>query len=370
MATPQLDDLLNISFGLSEAVLQQNKWPDALQNMADLFNGSFATFELIDKKTGQHLQHQDSSDMEIQQEYLGYYMPKNPRIAFGNQADTPRVLHDNLFISERNMKRNEFYVDFLQPYDLRYFLSYKAYDTPDVIGVFTIQRGINSGPADKFELLAMEKLSSTLSNIANLQINHSETLGHLYNLENMFATLSDGVVFLDSTGMIIDMNELAVTMLSGVDGLTISNGKPGCTNPLSHKRLGNLISNIADENAIAAERSLLVPRSSGLPPYKISAQPIANADLPLGRNHACTLLIIQDPASTNAIEIETLMDCFGFTNAEAKVALEIANGQSVQEIAHATATSLATIRTHMQRIMQKMSINRQSEIVRIISKYL
>ena len=68
----RIDDLLNISLGLSEAVLSQNKWPNALRDLADGFGGSFATFEVIDKKTGVHIEHQDSSDLEIQAKYHGY----------------------------------------------------------------------------------------------------------------------------------------------------------------------------------------------------------------------------------------------------------------------------------------------------------
>ena len=65
-----------------------------------------------------------------------------------------------------------------------------------------------------------------------------------------------------------------------------------------------------------------------------------------------------------------LVDCFGFTKAEANVSIAIARGQSANEIAVTTSTSLATIRTQIQRVMQKMHVNRQSEIVRILSNYV
>jgi len=361
MAKPRLDDLLDISFRLNDAVLDQDQWKGALQHLANVFGGSFATFELIDKKAGRHLQHLDSSELEIQDEYLRYYMEKNPRIAFGSQPNSPNLLHDALFISEQGMNRNEFYVDFLHAHDLKYFLSFKAFETSDETGVFTIQKSSRSGPANDDELLALMKMSSTFSKIANLQVKYHDLFGHIHDLEGMFEAVTDGVLILDSTGAIIEINQLATSMLSDRDGLTFSNGKPGCIDPHNDDRLNRLISNIADIKSLHIERQLLVSRQSGLPPYQIIAQSIAKSKMVLGGKGARTLLIIRDPAKSCSI---------GFTKAEANVSLSIADGNSVREIADATQTSLATIRTHIQRIMQKMSVNRQSEVARIISKYL
>jgi len=204
---PTLDDLARVSLNFSEAVLDENLWDSALQDLADTFNGSFATFEVIDKSSGRHILHHDSSDFEIQNEYLGYYMPKNPRLAFGKRLDSPQIMHDRLFMSDNEMDRDEFYADFLRPHDLRYFLCFKAYESDTAQGVFTIQKSARNGPATKEELRAIAEVGEHLSNVAEFQMRHQRLANRQHLIETAFDTLKDGLVIL-SEGLPADAGSI------------------------------------------------------------------------------------------------------------------------------------------------------------------
>lgn len=54
------------------------------------------------------------------------------------------------------------------------------------------------------------------------------------------------------------------------------------------------------------------------------------------------------------------------TPTEARVAVEIANGHSVEEIAHGLRIQRSTVRTHLKSIRQKTGARRQTEIVRLV----
>ena len=62
--------------------------------------------------------------------------------------------------------------------------------------------------------------------------------------------------------------------------------------------------------------------------------------------------------------INALMELFGLTPAEARVALSLANGHSIGETARNAATSRNTVRLQVRSIFSKMGINRQSQLIR------
>ena len=118
------------------------------------------------------------------------------------------------------MDRNEFYSDFLRPHDLRYCLAFKAYETVDEIGCFTIQKSSRSGPANEDELAAIKTIAPMLSSVANIQSKHHELLGQIQDFESIFDTISDGVVLIDGKGTIVNMNHAAIDILDMIDGLS------------------------------------------------------------------------------------------------------------------------------------------------------
>lgn len=78
------------------------------------------------------------------------------------------------------------------------------------------------------------------------------------------------------------------------------------------------------------------------------------------------LVHMVDPAQPRAPVIDALIQLFGLTPAEAKVALSLSNGNSIAETARASATSKNTTRSHIRSIFSKMGINRQSDLIRTV----
>ena len=129
MAEQRPNNLSEVSSKIGAAALGMETWDSTLSCLTDTFGGAFSTFELIDKKSNQVFEFHGSSGPEIDHEYLNYYIPRNPRIQHGLRRDADPVQFDHSFISDVEMDRNEFYMDFLRPFDLRYFLSFRAFET-------------------------------------------------------------------------------------------------------------------------------------------------------------------------------------------------------------------------------------------------
>jgi DNA-binding NarL/FixJ family response regulator len=59
---------------------------------------------------------------------------------------------------------------------------------------------------------------------------------------------------------------------------------------------------------------------------------------------------------------------YALTNAEAQIAVHLANSASVEEIAFERGSSEQTVRTQIKAIMSKMNTRRQSEVSAIVTR--
>jgi DNA-binding CsgD family transcriptional regulator len=80
---------------------------------------------------------------------------------------------------------------------------------------------------------------------------------------------------------------------------------------------------------------------------------------------AAVLLFIVDPANSAGIPLSWMMDGYGLTRAEAKVALAASSGLTIPETASRLGVSQNTIKTHLRRVFAKTGISRQSELARL-----
>jgi DNA-binding CsgD family transcriptional regulator len=64
---------------------------------------------------------------------------------------------------------------------------------------------------------------------------------------------------------------------------------------------------------------------------------------------------------------EVLQSLFHLTLTEAKIAIQIASGRDVTDVARLHKVSVGTVRNHMKKIHSKLDVSRRSELVRLVS---
>jgi DNA-binding CsgD family transcriptional regulator len=83
-------------------------------------------------------------------------------------------------------------------------------------------------------------------------------------------------------------------------------------------------------------------------------------------NHA--LLVMHDLQDAPPINLRLLVESFGLTRAEARVAGLLAEGESPADIGLILDLAMGTIRTHLRMIASKLGATRQSEVVRLLTR--
>ncbi len=88
---------------------------------------------------------------------------------------------------------------------------------------------------------------------------------------------------------------------------------------------------------------------------------------PLFADRMKVMVVITDPAAQPKSREDLLMSLFGLTPAEARVAMLLVSGLEPKEISEKTETTQNTVRFQLKVIYRKTGVNRQSQLVRLLS---
>ena len=180
--------------------------------------------------------------------------------------------------------------------------------------------------------------------------------------------LSVGIALLDRTGRAVFVNAAASAMSASDGPLRLRNSILATFSPPHSQRLGKLI-DAAVRGVPVGTMSIPHPRDGRL--FTILVSSVRSRDIDrfsgLGMRDVAAMLVIHDPARPMEIPVEWIMDAYGLTVAEARVALCAASGATIPEAAYRLNVSPNTIKTHLRRVFAKTGTSRQSELARLMA---
>ena len=77
-------------------------------------------------------------------------------------------------------------------------------------------------------------------------------------------------------------------------------------------------------------------------------------------------VFLSDPNLQQPISVESLVSVYSLTPSEAQVAISLANGHSIDEIANSSHHSSHTIRSQLKSVFRKTGVSRQSELIKML----
>lgn len=174
-----------------------------------------------------------------------------------------------------------------------------------------------------------------------------------------------GIVVLDANRGIVAMNDLARELLTEADGLALARGEVVATGSCRGLRFADLV----DECVRAAQG--LSPSSGGLAVIERerSDHPLAVRAVPLPAAWSLTraigpavLLLVADEGRRPLPDVDILQAIYSLSDAEAHVAVDLARGLSLDDIAEQTGRSKETIRTQLRAAFDKTGTARQTAL--------
>ncbi|MBV6827358.1 helix-turn-helix transcriptional regulator [Pseudomonas sp. PD9R] len=195
-------------------------------------------------------------------------------------------------------------------------------------------------------------------------LDRSESLSELYS--QAISRLSVATLVLDESGSVLQINPVAQEILARSDGLKLVGGRLEATYPSDNRELQRLIRGAFSPDAPKSAEAMSVTRPSGLVSLGVVVESIPSLDWAEEKNQPAALVYIRDASSKSLASEVVTKQLFNLTKAETALAMELANGLSLEEAAEALNIRRNTARAHLRSIFSKTGVRRQTELVRIL----
>ena len=106
--------------------------------------------------------------------------------------------------------------------------------------------------------------------------------------------------------------------------------------------------------------------SSVMPPLVVHVKPVSVPQPDYGARHVAALVLLVEPGPRSRIDPGLVAETLGLTPGESQVAVWLAEGKSVDEMARVTGHTRNSIYWHLQQVYQKNHISRQADLVRLV----
>ena len=183
-------------------------------------------------------------------------------------------------------------------------------------------------------------------------------------LIDLLDRLGCGCILVDANRRVLQLNEHASRYLG--KGLSIIQQRLHATHSGSNAILQRLITAMlaADPCFEVAPGSVAIPRDEGHP-LILRVAPVIGPAYPEGAKVAIALVDLEDCPE---LPDEPLRAAFGLTPAEARLARQIARGDSLEDIAERHQVSLGTVRVQLKSLFQKTQTHRQAQLVSLLAR--
>jgi DNA-binding CsgD family transcriptional regulator len=276
------------------------------------------------------------------------------------------VLSDSI-LPLTELRRTAFFDEVMRPQDLGHAAMIGLSRKPDFGVGFCLNRGPRQGPYSEQQRYLLERLTPHLMRTVQLgfQLGTYKALQHMEY--NTLDRITVGVALLDRNASVLFVNKALQSM--AIDGaLSLRNQRLSSYSAPHAKRLNGLVQS-ASRGAPGA--TMAIPHPIDGRSVAVLVSSVRSRDLDrfasLDMRDAAAMVFVLDPAISTTIPPEWVMDAYGLTLAEARVALHAASGRSVAEVGAQLKISPNTVKTHLRSVFAKTGVHGQAELASIIA---
>ena len=198
-------------------------------------------------------------------------------------------------------------------------------------------------------------------------LDRSESMSELY--AQAISRLSVATIVLDETGKVLRLNPVAEEILKNADGLKLVGGRLEATYPSDNRELQRLVKHAFSQDVrdggVTAD-AMSVTRPSGQVSLGLVVEAIPSLEWAEGKSKPAAVIYIRDSVGKSLASEVVTKQLFNLTKAETALAMELANGLSLEEAAENLNIRRNTARAHLRSIFSKTGVRRQTELVRIL----
>jgi DNA-binding CsgD family transcriptional regulator len=296
--------------------------------------------------------------------YLTYHDESAPFINLApNQVFTIADL-----MNDGEWERSTYYLLYCKPYNTFHTLGANITTQDGGLLRFRISRPRSSQRFSDDERKLCELFLPHIRRAVQMysQLDRSASLGSLFS--QAIGRLSIATMILDESSMVLELNPVAQEILSSNDGLKLVGGRLEATYPSDNRELQRVLRSVAFRQGAegGTAEAMSISRPSGQVSFGLVVEPIPSQELVEGKGRPAAVVYIRDAVGKSQASSLVTKQLFNLTPAETGLALELANGLSLEEAAEALNIRRNTARAHLRSIFSKTGVRRQTELVRIM----
>jgi DNA-binding CsgD family transcriptional regulator len=157
--------------------------------------------------------------------------------------------------------------------------------------------------------------------------------------------------------------------LHGVERRPLGHGRLRAAYDAANRALGKAIADAIDTTrsaGLSPGAACSIPRPSGERSYALLVSPGPGPDSQSLDRNASAAVLIGDPDARLATPEQVVARLYGLTSSEARLAVAVASGDSLDGSAAAREISVSTVRQQMKQVFAKTGVRRQADLVRLL----
>ncbi|WP_455288662.1 helix-turn-helix transcriptional regulator [Cupriavidus necator] len=369
-ATVSLSEFSALLGNIYQGPMERVPWGKALEQIRRQLNANYATLILRSPSTDRAglmvNASEHGSTLPGEASYNSYYYALDPFV--GLPSDRVVTIDEHLGAGAWCV--SELYQQFLKDIGIRYILGADLRTDDSVECRFRLCRdhdGPDFSSADKALCTALlPHLRRAVDLHSRIDVVESERTVYASAIDRMLV----GMVILDESGAIIKTNAAADEILAAKDGIRVTRGGLDVEYGQENRKFQRLLrqamlGHLGTAPAVMEAMSITRPSGSARLGVLIRTIPLSEWSEDNRKRPAC-VVFIRDPERKSQASHEVVRQLFDFTPAETQLALQLANGLTLDEAADELGISKNTARAHLRAIFSKTGVTRQATLVRML----
>ena len=366
------DAFERILASLHEAMLDDVQWP-ATSALIDEACGTQGNALLVGEGpqddirvlfVGLYYRGQRREDLE--REYLEHYYAIDESVPRLRQQLPSRVVHITDLYTAEELQTSPTYNEMLPRLNAQDSLNVRLDESDSSHIVWDIADPVTPGGWASSQLALIKGLLPHIRQFVRVRQALAKAEAQGVSATGLLDTQRIGVLYLDRRGRIVEANDRARAILRRGDGVSDQGGELRARASADQARLARLVAQALPSAGVAVSGSMLLRRSAVVPPFVVHVKPVVVRQPDFGAQRVAALVLITEPGRQSRIDPALVAAALELSPAESQVAVGLAEGKSVREMAEATGVQEKSIHYHLHHIYQKRGLSRQADLVRLV----
>lgn len=351
-----------------DGLLEPIPWEKCLLRMRTLLKANYVTLILRQPRAGDHGLMVNVGDITTEGliSYNSHFFAMDPFV--GLPADKMVTVND--ILDETRWMASPFYQEFLLPYNVHRLMGADIVTADGGECRLRVCR-----PRDAPDFSAADKaLCSMLLPHFKRAVTLHDKLDLVESERKLYSGAMDrlmvGTIILDKNGRVLKTNGQADAILQAGDGMRLVSNMPHATHAADNRELQRLIkvalARHGNHRTPAVVDAISVVRNSGKRNLGVVVHSVPPGEWSDGTSSPAAIIYIRDPEHKAQAPHEIVRQLFKFTPAETSLAMQLANGLSLEDAAIELGIRRNTARAHLRAIFSKTDVTRQTELVRLL----